>query len=226
LVLLQFIVTSTSRGETHADFTKPGYGTLESGVRRLRDGTYEVAGLVRMPGVSAAMYRWWFTDYLNSTEQYRAWHPKDHVWMDWEHKQPGKIVGAHHLVHESMGGEMNRLRIQFVAPEEILGYDPSDADTEAICARVGQLDSNMNFAEMCHVVRNTPWGAEVRSRFWLGVISNREAGVFQSALLDMAANNPITRLIVVKKETALAVLKHCTEEMSYLGDLLPGIYPR
>lgn len=224
LLSLAQLACTNSRQSTLVDLKNPAYGEMESGVRRLWDGTYEVAGLVRMPGVSAQMYRWWFTDYLQTTAHYQQWHPADHVWMDWAHKQPGKIVGAHHLVHEYIGGEMNRLRIQFVRPQEVLGYDPSDEDTTAICAKVGDLESSFNFAEMCHVVRDTPWGAELRSRFWLGVIADREGGALTNLLIDVVANNPLSRRLAVREKTALALLKHCTEEMSYLADLLPGLY--
>ncbi len=214
-----------SRDATRQEYRISSYSDLESGVRRLGDGTYEVAGLVRMPGVTAKTYRWWFTDYLQTTAHYKLWHPTDHVWMDWEHKQPGRIVGAHHLVHEYIGGEMNKLRIQFVPPQDILGYDPSDEHTEAICARVADLELDLNFAEMCHVVRDTPWGAELRSRFWLGVVSAPRAGRLQATLIEALANNPIARWAAVREKTALALLRHCTEEMSYLADLLPQIRP-
>ena len=47
--------------------------------RRLRDGTYLVAVHTPMPGVSADMVRWWFSDFLQTTEHYKWWHPRDHV---------------------------------------------------------------------------------------------------------------------------------------------------
>jgi len=219
------LANSSSRSSTQADFKMSAYGDLESGVRRLWGGTYEVAALVRMPGVSAEMYHWWFTDYLQTTADYKRWHPTDHLWMDWQHKQPGKIIGAHHLVHEYVGGELSKLRIQFVEPEEILGYNPSNDKTKAICAYVGMLESSFNIAEMCHVVRDTPFGAELRSRFWLGTVSDREGGAFKNLLIDLVANNPLSRRLAVGEQQALALLKHATEEMSYLADLLPQIYP-
>ena len=215
--------TLPSRESTFQDFNNPNYVEFESGIRRLRDGTVEVASLVNMPGVTSDMFRRWFSDYLQTTEQYKMWHPKDHVWMDWEHKTPGEIIGSHHLVHEYIGGEMKKLRIQFTWPQEILGYDPSNENTVALCARVGELESSMNIAEMCHVARDMPWGAEIRSRFWLGVVSDREAGDLQNFLLSLIANNPISRHLVVSEAEALALHKHCIEEMSYLADLLPAI---
>ena len=230
VLLLMIVLAATqfalpSRESTRQDFDDPNYVDLESGVRRLRDGTIEVACLVRMPGVTGDMFHWWFTDYLQTTEHYKMWHPEDHVWMAWDHKKPGEITGAHHLVHEYLGSELKKLRIQFTRPEEILGYDPSGNNTLARCAIVGELESSLNIAEMCHVMRETPWGAELRSRFWLGVVSDRDAAGWQNALLSLVANNPITRRLVVSETEGLALLEHCTEEMSYLANLLPKIYP-
>ncbi|MCS5549231.1 MAG: hypothetical protein NZ766_02240, partial [SAR86 cluster bacterium] len=155
---------------------------------------------------------------------YKMWHPEDHVWMDWEHKKSGEIIGSHHLVHEYIGGELSKLRIQFAWPQEILGYDPSDENTVVLCARVGELDSSLNIAEMCHVAQDKPWGIELRSRFWLGVVSDREAAKWQNFLLSLVANNPISRRFTVSEIEGLALQKHCIEEMSYLGNLLPTIY--
>jgi hypothetical protein len=109
-------------------------------------------------------------------------------------------------------------------PQEILGYDPSDENTVVLCARVGELESSLNIAEMCHVAQDTPWGIELRSRFWLGVVSDREAANWQNLLLSLVANNPISRRFTVSEIEGLALQKHCIEEMSYLGDLLPTIY--
>ncbi len=214
-----------SRDAARQVFQQAAYGDAEAGVRRMRDGTVEVACYVTLPGLSADMFHWWIADYLQTTEHYKLWHPKDHLWMAWEHKQPGAIVGAHHLVHETIGGELSKLRIQFVAPDEVLGYDPSNDHTRAICAHAGELETDMNFADMCHVVRDTPWGAELRSRFWLGVVSKRDASGVENALLSIAANNPVSRRFAVDETFGLSLLKHCTEEMSYLAELLPKIYP-
>ena len=224
IVVAVIQITLPSRESTYQVFNDSKHVEFESGVRRLRDGTVEVASLVSMPGVTSDMFRWWFSDYLQTTEHYRMWHPKDHVWMDWEHKTPGEITGSHHLVHEYIGGELMKLRIQFAWPQEILGYDPTDENTVAICARVGELESSLNIAEMCHVARNTPSGAELRSRFWLGVISDREAVGWQNFLISLLANNPISRQFAVSETEGIDLHKHCMEEMSYLADLLPVIY--
>ena len=84
----------------------------ETKTQRLRDGSYLVAVRTEMPKVKAEMVKWWFTDYLQTTQHYKMWHPEDHLWMDWENKESGKIIGASHLVHEYIGEEIQKLRIQ------------------------------------------------------------------------------------------------------------------
>ena len=228
LLLITFVLVIQfklpSRQNSLQDFNYPNFVNFKPGVQRLRDGTVEVSSLVNMLDVTSNMFNWWFSDYLQTSEHYKMWHPEDHIWMDWDHKEPGKIIGSHHLAHEYIGGELNKLRIQFAWPQEILGYDPNDENTVVLCARVGELDSSLNIAEMCHVAQNTSSGVELRSRFWLGVVSDREAADWQNFLLSFVVNNPISRRLTVSEAQGIALQKHCIEEMSYLADLLPTIY--
>jgi len=199
-------------------------GVYATEVRRLPDATYLVAVRTPMPEVKADMVRWWFSDFLQTTEHYSWWHPKDHVWMDWENKEPGKIKGASHLVHEYIGGDLSKLRIQFVNPSEFFSYDPNDEDTFVICARVGLLDEEINTAKMCHVVRNTLNGAEMRSRFWLGHVAKREGNKTIASLPGFIGNTALVRLFILDKRTAEGLKRHAMEEMTFLAELLPSLY--
>ncbi len=199
-------------------------GVYATEVRRLSDASYLVAVRTSMPEVKADMVRWWFSDFLQTTEHYNWWHPKDHVWMDWENKEPGEIIGASHLVHEYIGGNLSKLRIQFVNSVEFFGYDTNDEDTFVICARVGLLDEEMNIAKMCHVVRNTLNGAEMRSRFWLGHVAKRKGNKTISSLEGLIGNTFIMRLLVLNKQGAIGLKRHAEEEMKYLAALLPPLY--
>ncbi len=152
-----------------------GYSGFENGIDRQPNGVYRVRALTRMPDVKAKMVRWWFADYMQTTAHYKRWHPAAHIWMDWENKTPGKIIGASHLVHETLGDspEVHKLRIQFVKPSEFLGPVEDRADRFIICARAGFLEEPINVTTMCHIVRDTEWGAEMRSVFWLGHVAKR-----------------------------------------------------
>ena len=199
-------------------------GAYATEIHRLPDASYLVAVRTTMPEVTADMLRWWFSDFMQTTEHYQWWHPEDHVWMEWENKKPGKIIGASHLVHEFIGGELSKLRIQFVNPFEFFGYDPNDEDTFVICARVGLLEEEMNIAKMCHVVRNTLNGAEMRSRFWLGHVAKREGNSTVSSLKGFIGNTFLIRLLVVNKQSAKDLRRHAEEEMKYLAALIPALY--
>ena len=199
-------------------------GVYVNEVRRLPDASYLVAVRTPMPKVKADMVRWWFSDFLQTTEHYSWWHPKDHVWMDWENKKPGENIGSSHLVHEYIGGELSKLRIQFVNSAEFFGYEVNDENTFVICARVGLLEENINIAKMCHVVINTIDGAEMRTRFWLGHIAKREGNKTISSIQGFIGNTALARLFVLDKQIAEDLKRHAKEEMKYLADLLPTLY--
>ena len=120
LIPLSLIVVLVLGFKPFVDTVDPSETLLEQAdtypeeVKRLSDGTYLVSARTPMPHVNANMVRWWFADFLKTTEHYSLWHPKDHLWMDWENKVHGEIVGASHLVHEYVGDELLKLRIQFV----------------------------------------------------------------------------------------------------------------
>ncbi|MEC9392499.1 MAG: hypothetical protein VYE11_03160 [Pseudomonadota bacterium] len=191
---------------------------------RLSDGTYLVSVRTSMPEVKTYMVRWWFSDFLKTSEHYRLWHPKDHVWMDWESKEEGKIIGASHLVHEYIGENLRKLRIQFVDSSEFFGHNINNKDTFAICARVGELERDLNIAKMCHVVINTKTGAEMRSRFWMGHIAKRKKNEVTPSLLGYVGNTALIRMLIINKKSAEDLKKHAKEEMKFLGEILPDLY--
>tara|TARA_B100000686_G_scaffold210780_1_gene217600 strand:- start:456 stop:1202 length:747 start_codon:yes stop_codon:yes gene_type:complete len=194
-------------------------------VRRLPDASYLVAVRTPMLGVKAEMVRWWFADFLNTTEHYTWWHPEDHVWMDWENKKPGEVIGSSHLVHEYIGSELSKLRIQFIDSSEFFGFDPNNKDTFVICAKVGLLEEEINTAKMCHVVRNTETGAEMRSRFWLGHVAKRDGNKTIRSFEGFVGNMALVRLFLIEQQVNPEDLKrHAIEEMTYLTKLLPSLY--
>lgn len=203
-----------------------GAGTYQPEKRRMKDATYLVAVRTPMPGVSTDMVRWWFADFLKTTEHYKLWHPNDHVWMDWENKAPGEIYGASHLVHEYIGGEMGKLRIQFVEPQEFFGRNPNDENTFVLCARVGLLEQPINVTRMCHIIRNVEGGSEMRSRFWLGHVSVRDANQEVASPANVIGNSWLNRWLQLDDALADSLSRHATEEMAFLAELLPQLYER
>lgn len=206
------------------DLLKPGYLPFESGHMELHDGRRLVAALTRMPGCRAKMVNWWFS-WLGGTEQYKLWHPRDHLFSDWENRVDGKYIGASHLVHEYLAGPTGpiyKLRINFRDPAEFFDADAyGRSGAVAVCARIGDLEKPVNFGRMTHFVRDTDYGCEMRSRFWLGYIESRQPGVEipEEKQRDLRKAN-------VTEELAWRLHQHATEEMGYLAEILPTVYKR
>lgn len=192
-----------------------------SGVERLPDGVLHVAVLTRMPDVSPKMVRWWFGQYLNTTEHYKRWHPRDHVWMNWRDKTPGTHVGAKHLVHEYIGGRLHKAQITFVPPADFFRDSLANlTDAVAICARPGLLDRPIDVGRMVHLALPRPWGCELHSRFWLGYFASRS----HSKTLETLANLPWVRRRLATLSFGRALAVHCHQEMSTLAGFLPDLY--
>lgn len=200
----------------------PGYLPLESGITHHDDGTLTIATLTRMPRCRAKMVHWWF-GWLGGTDQYKLWHPKDHVFSDWEDRgTDGNYHGAKHLVHEHLAGseKLHKLRIHFRDPREVFdpaGYDAVDGI--AVCGRAGSLENPVNLGHMVHFVRNTDYGCEMRTRFWLGHVHHQdlETQLPQDAIHQIRAS-------VLTDQFAKDLHQHAIEEMGYLADLLPVLY--
>jgi hypothetical protein len=86
----------------------------------------------------------------------------------------------------------------------------------SLSARIGDLDHPIDFARMTHFVRNTDYGCEMRSRFWLGEIKSR----------DPEERAPELRRANVNDELARRLHQHASEEMGYLAEILPTLYKR
>jgi DAPG hydrolase PhiG domain len=96
------------------------YLPFESGWQRLDTGVINIAVRTHMIGCTPAMVDWWL-GFLHHSEEYRWWHPRDHVFSDWDGEcEPGKYLGRTHLAHEYIGPHLSKLKIHFRDPGEIL----------------------------------------------------------------------------------------------------------
>ena len=210
------------RFEDRNEMLKPGYLPLESGIIRHDDGSVTTAALTRMPHCRAKMVHWWF-GWLGGTDQYKLWHPVDHIFSDWEDRgNGGNYYGAKHLVHETLGGdgEVHKLRIHFRDPHEVFdpaGYDAVDGI--AVCARPGSLERPINLGHMTHFVRNTDYGCEMRTRFWMGDVHHQD---LTTQLPDAVVQT--IRREALTEDFCTRLHRHAIEEMGYLADLLPVLY--
>jgi hypothetical protein len=196
------------------------YLPLEAGHGLTDDNMHHIAASTYMPNVSAAMIDWWF-GFIHTTDQYLLWHPRDHIFSDWEGPRDNKsqYIGGHHLVHEYIGGEMAKLKISFKDPSEYFGHAWKDDFQKsgygtAVCGRVGAWDPENGTVtytgHLIHLIKNEPDGCRMRSRFWLGDVEGLPKAVGDKVPESMTAG----------------LLKHATEEMAILASKLPELYRR
>jgi hypothetical protein len=204
-----------------------GYQQTENGFGVLDDGGYQVSVLTDMPGVTPAMWKWWFGWHGCDTRRYKLWHPRAHlsaVWKDGDdagRQGDQRYIGRWSLITEYIGSSKLSGAIQFVAPAE-LGCPPDSDDAVAICARLGSGDAPVDVGWFIHHVRSTQGGAEMRSRFWMGGahIAVRSApGVASRAVRPIAA-----RVLGDSEASARNLLVHCAQEMNHLAGFLPELY--
>jgi hypothetical protein len=167
------------------------------------------------------MIDWWF-GYITTTEQYKLWHPIDHIYSEWAGPHGNSTyVGGNHLVYELIGGEEQKLRINFRSPAAYFGNDyqakfrAANVST-AVCGRVGfwqgkgKGTSAQDVGHLIHLVHNEEGGVRMRSRFWLGDIGISLPASLRSAFIPM--------------KLVTGLVKHASEEMNYLHGFLPKLY--
>jgi hypothetical protein len=65
-----------------------GYWPMETGYGMGLDGSVQVFALTKMPGLTPAIWDWWFAWHGSEAQRYQLWHPRAHV-------QPSTKNSAH-----------------------------------------------------------------------------------------------------------------------------------
>ncbi|MFD5425641.1 DAPG hydrolase family protein [Streptomyces sp. NPDC127084] len=203
----------------------------ETGYALLPDGSMRVAVHTLMPGVTPAMWDWWFSWHGDDTRKYKLWHPRAHVSAQWAdddvHHGLRTYVGRTSFVDEYLGSRLTHASIRFVPPHELGLDEDALADPEeatAICARVGLSNQPIDAGYLLHHVRRTPDGAEMRSRFWVGGrhAALRTGKPGRSRALPAIAG----RVAAMDAQRATDLMVHCAQEMAHLASFLPAIHER
>lgn len=66
---------------------------------------------------------------------------------------------------------------------------------------------------MCHIVRDTEWGAEMRSVFWMGHIARRNGNDTVTSVEGVLGNTWLARRILVDEKLATDLMSHAIQEM-------------
>jgi hypothetical protein len=209
-----------------ASVADDGYQQTENGYGMLDGGSLHVSVRTDMPGVSPAMWAWWFGWHGCDTRRYKLWHPRAHLFAAWKDGQDvpdagHRYVGRWSMISEYIGSTMLNAAIQFVAPPA-MGC-PADSDKAvSICARLGSGDAPVDAGWFIHHIRSTRDGAEMRSRFWMGgphIAVRNAPGVASRAVRPIAS-----RLLGTSEATARNLLVHCAQEMNHLAGFLAELY--
>jgi hypothetical protein len=197
---------------------------------------YRDACRTDMPGVTAAMWDWWFGWLGGDSSRYKLWCPDAHQFIAVGDDRIGdrsltdrqRYVGNVSYADEYLGGILHRLTIRFVDPAR-LGFDESP-DTTYIFARVGFSHLPLLFGWLIHQIRPTNDGAEMRTRFFLNYpqiidvparslpssalarsLTRRSARQFANAALPRIGRRLLPHNI------GHDLLYHCASEMNHLA---------
>jgi hypothetical protein len=183
---------------------------LEAGYCTLADGMRMIASIHHVPNVTGKMVDWWLRR-RKSVEEFRMWHPTEHVRWDWDERQQAGI--AQHRID----GEIEKTKGQ--ARDAAIYFDVARfaerGISAAICSRGGPADMDGWGSHLVHLCRDTAYGCEVRTRLFIGDFEPA-----RNALLRAAA------LRFVTDARASWLMRHQSEEYVYVSQFLPALYAR
>jgi len=212
--------------ESAPQLQAPGYWPVENGVTISPDGAFRVFVRTDMPGVTPAMWDWWFAWHGSQAQRYKLWHPRAHLHVAWADGRSDlqHYVGRTSHVVEYVGNQRLNLAIRFVTPSS-LGLDEARLQRDgevAICARGSMVGTPMETGWLIHHVRPVPGGSEMRSRFWLAGSNIRPRGMpgAAGALIGRVA----AKFAPLTDNMAMELLVHCAQEMNHLKVILPDLF--
>ena len=207
--------------ERRNDILKAGYLPAERGWCLMPDGSAFVAGLTKMPGVTADMIAWWFAWHGLEDLRYMIWDPDDHYAVhvrpeDLEHRLDYNLSdternwGTTDIVLEDIGGGTQEIEISFMSPADY-GYDMDLFQKENVLVAVNAASDVATFS---HVGRAIPGGIELRSRFWIGwtIVDKKPVRAGQEVPADELEG------------IAHGLAYHCPKEYHNLAAILPSVF--
>lgn len=208
------------RVENMNDLFKEGYLPGEFGWTRMKDGTLTMANITEMPGVTVEMFDWWIAWHGLDPMRYKIWDPEDHYYCLTQNPEKAKNTqlsmkerywDTTHDVIEDIGNGKSKIKITFRNPRDI-GFDETKLiNFKGTIACSGNEESPVI---MCHFVRPTKDGCELRTRFWMGYCV--KDGRPKKKVL------PPVRLI--PESVIYKLLEHNVKEFTNLRSFLPEIY--
>ena len=197
----------------------PGYLPGELGYCRLPGGGATLANLTDMPGVTPEMFDFWFAWHGVEPMRYKIWNHDQHYYCKTRNMEKAldkslslkeRYWDTVHDVEEDCFMGKEKIVINFRNPADI-GFDPEKLKTfdgTIVCAGNEQSPTIM-----CHFVRPTATGCELRTRFWMGYCV-KDGKPFQ--MIPPEVPFPL--------EPVEALLRHNIKEFTHLASILPRVY--
>jgi hypothetical protein len=215
-----------------AEMAEPGYSAVETGYTTLPNGQVWVACLTDMPGVRPYMWDWWFGWHSSQSARYKLWHPDAHASAALKEDRtltPGlsdkeRYVGNVSYVDEYIGPHLEQLAIAFDDPVAA-GFPKQALTGTLVYGRVGSSIAPIDLGYLCHQVRPTKNGCEMRSRFFLNDIGFHTPDLVEAACALGRGLAPLPQL-PFDSAFGADLLQHCGAEMHHLSTFLPKLYAR
>ena len=203
------------------------------GIRKLKSGGYVLSNNTKFEGSTGEMLQWYFAWHPLDGFRYTIWDPYDHYGLRISEEARTKILdpdttllqkcqGVTHHVDESLipGTEPGLLHIAFTDPAE-LGYDAEKIGTQA-CSFIVTANVEIETPEdvpnfpvvMLHMARDTEYGCELRSRFWMGYQIENGKGILKASPEMIEGAKPVIE----------ELQQHNFFEFTNLADILPVLY--
>ncbi|TCJ97002.1 DAPG hydrolase family protein [Nocardia alba] len=212
-----------------SDLAPRGVAAVETGYGHTTSGVVWVAVHTEMPGVTAAMWDWWFAWHTVESARYKLWHPDAHLYCGIARDRSAericdreKYIGNIAYVDEYIGPKLQQLAIAFTDPR-VHGFDVPDRHT-IILGRVGSIVAPVDLGWLAHQVRPTPAGCEMRSRFYLNLHGLHRPDLARAAQAIERGPAVDPRDLVLDVDLARELLLHCGQEMNHLAGFLPQLY--
>jgi len=146
---------------------KPGYLPVETGYCRLSNGQMYVAALTRMSGCNREWVEWYFKSFINEDNTNRRWETEPSFEAS-EVRPPSHFIGANPYTKHFIAGKLLNFKVSKEDPS--LYFDVSKAREAGVsivyCGRSFLPDGTPD-AHIIRIVRDTDYGCEIRSRYWI-----------------------------------------------------------
>jgi 2,4-diacetylphloroglucinol hydrolase len=213
----------------------PSFKTKDNGYAVLGGQMAYAQSRIVMPGVTTAMFKWWFTWHPVEKERYMLWFPQAHI--DTSVADPARLKDTSLSYEKRLFNNPNRIQ-EWIGPSRLdaiihfaepatLGFDAQalaregfTASASAVCYATPAPD--IPFTLMVHIARDTSAGMELFSRYWIG--AHADMARFANAEKAPAMLQHIGFNEQVAEMTAYEMSVHDMTEFNHLARILPGIH--